>query len=118
MEFQSSAKQPVCTDCNQPRPLEQFLKNDKICKTCSFCRDRKNKQNAQKHVATGALEDASINHITMEGFFRILKTMKGQAIENLMQIIDISEYAIPINPKKIASHISDNILTAINFKFK
>ncbi|CAG8545628.1 3515_t:CDS:2, partial [Cetraspora pellucida] len=65
-----------------------------------------------------ALADASIVHIMIEDFFKTLKTMKGQTIENFKQIIDISGYVIPIYPKEIASHISDNIFMAINFKFK
>ncbi|CAG8644862.1 14083_t:CDS:2 [Racocetra persica] len=118
MESQFSTEQPTCTDCNQPRPLEYFLKNDKINKTCSTCRDRRNRQNAQKRAVADTLADASIVHITIEDFFKTLKTMKDRTIENFKQIIDISRYATPINPKEIASHISDNILTAINFKFK
>ena len=54
----------------------------------------------------------------MQDFFRILKAMKGQTIEDLKQIVDISGYTTPIDPKKVASYISDNILMAINFKFK
>ncbi|CAG8718659.1 26839_t:CDS:2 [Racocetra persica] len=96
MEAQFNAKQEtqvnaeqdkVCTDCNQPRPIQFFLKNNKIIKTCSVCRDRRNRQNAQKRAAADAMANASTSHITMDDFFTTLKTMK------------------------------DNILAAINFKF-
>ncbi|CAG8652807.1 10442_t:CDS:2, partial [Scutellospora calospora] len=107
----------TCTGCSQPRPIESFLKNGKIQKTYLSCRDKKNRQNAQKRVAVNALANASINCITMQDFFRILKAMKGQTIEDLKQIVDISRYTAPIDPKEVVSYISDNILTAINFKF-
>ncbi|RIB19546.1 hypothetical protein C2G38_2136760 [Gigaspora rosea] len=108
----------TCTGCGQPRPIESFLKNGKVQKTCLSCRDKKNRQNAQKRAAVDALANASINRIMMQDFFRILKAMKGQTIEDLKQIVDISGYTAPIDPKEVASYISDNILTAINFKFK
>ncbi|CAG8848830.1 13511_t:CDS:2, partial [Racocetra persica] len=56
-------------------------------------------------------------HITMDDFFTTLKTMKGQNIENFKQIISIDEQTAPIDPKEVATYISDNILVAINFKF-
>ncbi|CAG8632278.1 14026_t:CDS:2, partial [Cetraspora pellucida] len=74
-------------------------------------------QNAQKHAAADALADASISRIMIEDFFRILKTMKGQTIENFKQIVDISGYTTPINSKELAMYISNNIFTAVNFKF-
>ncbi|CAG8776408.1 29357_t:CDS:2, partial [Gigaspora margarita] len=73
--------------------------------------------NAQKHAAADVLANASINCIMIEDFFRILKTIKGQTIEDLKQIVNISGYTALIDPKKAVSYISNNILTAINFKF-
>ncbi|CAG8736878.1 7794_t:CDS:1, partial [Ambispora leptoticha] len=74
--------------------------------------EKKNNQYAQKREAA----DAKISCISMENFFSILETMKHQNIENFKQTISIHEYA-PIDPKEIASHIVDNILKTLKFKF-
>ncbi|CAG8797972.1 20949_t:CDS:2, partial [Gigaspora margarita] len=112
MDPQSSIDN-TCTGCGQHRPIESFLKNGKIQKTCLSCRDKKNRQNAQKHTAADALADASINRITIEDFFRILKAIKGQTIEDLKQIVDIGGYTAPIDPKKTVLHGNRIILQSL-----
>ncbi|CAG8599326.1 15086_t:CDS:2 [Cetraspora pellucida] len=53
----------------------------------------------------------------MEDFVSILETMKNQNIENFKNVIDISNYTTPIDPKEIVLSIVNNILETINFKF-
>ncbi|CAG8491544.1 13886_t:CDS:2 [Gigaspora margarita] len=89
----SSTEQLVCSGCGQPRSIQDFLKKD------------------------GKI-DARTTLITMEDFVSILETMKNQNIENFKNVIDISNYTTPIDPKEIASSIVNNILETINFKFK
>ncbi|KAF0442188.1 hypothetical protein F8M41_003697 [Gigaspora margarita] len=108
IEVQSNVK--YCESYGQDRPLESFING----KTCLKCRSKKNNQNAQKHAAA----DVNTGYGIMEDFFAVLRTIKGQKIKNFRQIININEYITPIDPKEIATSISNNILTIINFKFK
>ncbi|CAG8847737.1 36962_t:CDS:1, partial [Racocetra persica] len=63
-----------CKGYNQFRLVESFLKNNKLEKTCSKCRDKKNRQNVQKRAATDA--QAPLGYGVMDNFLDILKTMK------------------------------------------
>ncbi|CAG8736888.1 20430_t:CDS:2, partial [Racocetra persica] len=46
----------------------------------------------------------------INNFLNALKTIKSQNIENFRQIININEYMTPIDPKEVATYISNNIL--------
>ncbi|CAG8587597.1 25464_t:CDS:2 [Gigaspora rosea] len=104
IEVQSNVK--YCKSCGQDHPLESFNNS----KTCLKCRSKKNNQNAQKCVAA----NVNTGYGIIEDFLAVLRTIKGQKIENFKQIININEYITPIDPKEIATSISNNILTNIN----
>ncbi|RIB08198.1 hypothetical protein C2G38_2212239 [Gigaspora rosea] len=108
IEVQSNVK--YCKSCGQDHPLESFNNS----KTCLKCRSKKNNQNAQKCVAA----NVNTGYGIIEDFLAVLRTIKGQKIENFKQIININEYITPIDPKEIATSISNNILTNINLNSK